>query len=64
VLVEPHAVAMPRTPAVTTASFPRVLTCVIRSPLAERRTNGSALHTNHGVETYVLHLYRKRNRLI
>ena len=27
--VEPHAVAIPRTPAVTTASLPSVLTCVI-----------------------------------
>src|SRR6185437_1028436 len=29
---EPHAVATPRTPAVTTASLPSVLTCVIGSP--------------------------------
>src|ERR1700733_11993812 len=28
--VEPHAVAIPRTPAVTTASLPSVLTCVIK----------------------------------
>src|ERR1700722_8271439 len=63
VLVEPHAVAIPRTPAVTTASFPRVLTCVIRSPLRRGEPRGPALLTNHRVVTYVLHLYSKRNRL-
>src|SRR5580692_3418011 len=35
--VEPHAVAIPRIPAVTTASLPSVLTCVIEVLLTGTR---------------------------